>query len=496
MTTHLARLRSSVGPLACVAVLGAAGAAAAAPGPGLMPDLVADPPVGPVTSVEPVHGRPGHRLLLRFDGHVHNIGPGRLEIVGQRPAGSYGDDTLRMTDVRQRIYDASGALVDELPSPAVVPHAGPHASDRHRHWHTDRATAYWLVEGEGLADVVESDKVGFCLADSTPIEAPDDEPPRYWASHCRGLDAAGRSLDYAQSMDAATVVMGISPGFRDLYAARYFTQWVDLTGRVAPGRYRLKAVADPTGAIAEADEDNAPAYSTPFALRGWLAQPVAAAPAPSGAPQRIALTARAVVGAGLPAGDPYLGEPDPAMFVLATPPAHGTVTISGDVATYTPAPGHAGPDRFAVAALEEESALAAPPATVDVGVLPGPAAAAPPAPPAPPVARPQGRPGPAGRPGGARFRLSAAQLLINQRIGQAAIRRLAAVAAALHGAADRGPAADQPAHRPGGGAAGERPGGAGRRLTARGLRYGGRSSAGEAGDVCPSCARSTSSSPS
>lgn len=395
--THTTSTRTARA-LAAALVLGAVlGAAEAAAGPAVLPDLVADAPENALTSVEPVTGKPGPRLLLRFDGTVHNAGPGRLEVIGRSPTGSWDDATLRMSDVRQVLFDAAGVAVDEVTVPIVFRHGGRGASDRHQHWHTDRAAAYWLIGADDRAPVVESDKVGFCLADSTRIEAPPEVPARYGPSGCMGNDAAGKALDHMTSRDAVSARMGISAGFRDLYAARYFTQWVDLTDRVPPGRYRLRAFADPTGAIVEADEANAPTDSGVVALRGWVARPVSAPPAPAGQTQTIPLQATRVVGEGLPPGDAYLGEPTSALYTLTAPPAHGTVTISAGVARYTPDPGYTGADSFGVAASEEESRLAAPTATVDVRVqapaaapaAPGGGAAAAPAVPAPVVRTPR-----------------------------------------------------------------------------------------------------------
>src|SRR5690348_11397332 len=59
--------------------------ARAAPGPsgtGLLPNLVADPPDG--TSLQTDSSSGTARLLLRFNGYVHNRGPGAVDFRGQR----------------------------------------------------------------------------------------------------------------------------------------------------------------------------------------------------------------------------------------------------------------------------------------------------------------------------------------------------------------------------------------------------------------------------
>src|SRR6266566_654472 len=72
------RRRASL--IAATAFVGAwnLGFAQAASVTDLLPNLVADPPSRAYLSSEM------GRLLLRFDGYVHNIGPGPLEVTGQR----------------------------------------------------------------------------------------------------------------------------------------------------------------------------------------------------------------------------------------------------------------------------------------------------------------------------------------------------------------------------------------------------------------------------
>src|SRR4051812_2520120 len=69
--------------LAMLPFVPAAPAAAAAD---LLPDLVADPPSGPRLGVETLGDGQSH-LLVRFDGFIHNVGAGPLEIYGSNPAG-------------------------------------------------------------------------------------------------------------------------------------------------------------------------------------------------------------------------------------------------------------------------------------------------------------------------------------------------------------------------------------------------------------------------
>jgi len=398
---HPRRLRRSR-RRSLIALIGCAGAAAglgvtpfiaAAPG-GQLPNLVSDTPENLATVEQTIAEAPGTRLLLRFDGHVHNAGPGRLEINATGRTGSWEAGTLRMSDVRQQVYDAEGTLVEQIPSAIPFTHGGPLAPANHQHWHFDRAASYTLVAAPSMAPVRESAKVGFCLSDSEPVEAPQGAVGRYSAGRCPGFDEDGTWItDPVATRSADRVVVGISAGFRDNYRARYWTQWVDLTGTVPPGRYAIRAIADPLGVVRETDEVNPPAYSPEFTLRGWLATPQAPPAGAVGAPQRIALGATKVVGTGLAADAPAQGEPGPAVYAIARPPAHGTVTLDGGTATYRPDAGYAGPDTFAFTASEGITRLAAPPATVTLAV--GAPAATPPAAvgaPTAPSAKPSARP--------------------------------------------------------------------------------------------------------
>lgn len=228
-----------------VALIGCAGVAAglsvtpfilAAPG-GQLPNLVSDAPENLRSVEQTIAEAPGTRLLLRFDGHVHNAGPGRLEVYATGPTGSWEAATLRRSDVRQQVYDAGGTLVEQIPSSIPFTHGGPLAPANHQHWHFDHAASYTLVAAPSMNPMRESAKVGFCLSDSEPVEAPQGAVGRFDPGRCTGFDEDWASItDPVATRSAARVVVGISEGFRDNYRARYRTQWVDLTGTVAPGR--------------------------------------------------------------------------------------------------------------------------------------------------------------------------------------------------------------------------------------------------------------------
>ncbi len=88
-------------------------------------------------------------------------------------------------------------------------------------------------------------KPGFCFFDTTPYGltlpgAPDE--PNWSASNC------GTRQDTA-------LLMGLSIGWGDNYPWALFEQAIDVTN-LEPGRYRIRAVADPENWFRELDETN------------------------------------------------------------------------------------------------------------------------------------------------------------------------------------------------------------------------------------------------
>lgn len=94
--------------------------------------------------------------------------------------------------------------------------------------------------------------------------------------------------------------------------------------------------------------------------------------APTASPQSASTSQATPVTVTLSATDP--GSPPEALtFAVASPPAHGSATVSGAQATYTPSGGFSGDDSFTYTASDGTDASA--PATVTVHVIPsGPSA--------------------------------------------------------------------------------------------------------------------------
>lgn len=298
----------------------------------VLPDLVADAPEK--AFVEDTQ----QQRLLRFDGHVHNAGPGALEV--RKSGGS----------VRQRVYSAPNVFEDRpLPGAEVIYEL----TDGHNHFHIQRAARYSLWNAEGTGAVAPVMKVGFCLLDSesvgnnaSPFEYGDD-------SECQERNGL--------------VAMGVSAGWRDLYDRFLPFQWVDISS-VSPGRYRLRSEVDPDGLIEEQSEANAPADAS-VSVPGYVARP-AAMSITSGDATTVNLTSDAY---------PYPnGQPPAAREVrIERAPAHGSldapvgVWLTTDAVRYSPdTPGAPREDDFSFSVREANSRYPLSPAAAAVTLRP------------------------------------------------------------------------------------------------------------------------------
>jgi len=372
-------LRSARPSLASLPVLPATAAGPDAP------DLrIALPSVPYGGQVAPVYvdayEQPG-RLLYRFDALIQNTG-GVLDLFGGR------------TEVRQKIWDGG------VPATAPVPDAPPPGQSEnrtetgarfeyvqeatHEHWHFFSAARYSLLVPGAPARV--SDKIGFCLFDSFGIEGGTtgwfEETGGGW---CR----PGRP-------ESTFVRMGLSTGASDRYSSQREFQFVDVTG-LAPGRYTLRAEANPSGQLIEADPTD-DVHEELRAIPGVVAESAALA-AVAGSAGSVEVSARAVapeVPARRSAGCTpraslegcYLRitASTPLTYAVASPPAHGTASFDGARLTYVPAAGSTGPDTLTYVATDGRG-LSSAPATVKVDVAAGGGVVAPSADPAPEARR-------------------------------------------------------------------------------------------------------------
>ena len=195
----------------------------------LLPDLISDPP-RPSFFNELNTADGGTRLVVTFDGYVHNVGEGALDVVGnpQEPGG-----------MKQRVLDDGEWR--EVGSPTVRFET----DDGHNHFHLIEAIDYVLWNELQGAQAALGSKIGFCLVDSEQMEPGFDE------AYSEELD----NFCEEDNPGATSLRMGISPGWRDVYDATTTLQWVDVSN-VAPGRYWIGAITDPNDEILESNEDN------------------------------------------------------------------------------------------------------------------------------------------------------------------------------------------------------------------------------------------------
>jgi hypothetical protein len=305
----------------------------------LLPDLVPPVPTSPRTEVTTVGDGQDH-LLLRFDGYIHNIGAGPLEIRGSNPVNGV------MTVTGQRIYFDDSSFQDDN---SRHPQIQFETADGHDHWHLRSAARFSLWNEAGTAEVAPGAKVGFCLQDVERVD-------RFGPSSRTYSSAATEYCKQGQP-NASRVFEGISPGWQDVYASKLPFQWVDLSD-VAPGRYRLGAQVDPDNFVLESNEsNNGPAVASDVVtVPGWL---------PSSGVVTAAKAQTIVLGAQ------QFGSPGPALLKIESSPKHGQLVPIGSFQyVYTPNPGFAGSDAFTFSARDVSNPfpLHSPTATVTVKV--------------------------------------------------------------------------------------------------------------------------------
>jgi len=327
-----------------LALLGVSAAAAAslplltmAIGATQLPDLVSAPPALSSDYPKGVQVYPDGRLLLRFDGYITNSpgAPGALEIRASNP-----DASLVMQTVGQWTGMTSpgvgGSQVDSsgLPTPVVKFES----ADDHDHYHLKNAAEYTLWNQDKTAQVAIAQKTeaGFCLEDSS--YAGGAGPATYTTG------AAGNAFCWQHDPNhAGTLVMGISPGWKDVYGAYLTYQWIDVSN-VQPGQYNLAARVDPLNVIRESDEGDNGYKFLPYTVAGYLAKPFAT-------PQTA--TAKTIT-----LDATQFGTTGARQFMILSSPLHGVLSkspasgpFSDSTVTYTPNPGYTGADSFTYGAI-------------------------------------------------------------------------------------------------------------------------------------------------
>src|SRR5262249_11303189 len=190
------------------------------------------------------------KLLLRFNGYVHNTGPGALDFRGHREAPKVSQATIEEVErakknkeglpqkteeelavppmeVFQRLFTTPVGVEEtnierahiEEPSTGEMLYV---SADGHRHWHLQQVAKYSLWDASKTAEVAPAQKVGFCLEDSEHVE------PSVGPSSPVYADNVAPYRDFCQhyNPDATSLFEGISPGWRDAYERELAFQWV------------------------------------------------------------------------------------------------------------------------------------------------------------------------------------------------------------------------------------------------------------------------------
>ena len=384
--------RRTILPLAGVALLtavllGSIGPAhGAAPGT-ILPNLVADPVDGfvfePFGFEEPAgsHKFVTH-LLLRFNGYIHNKGPGAVDFRGNREAPNIEKSKMEAIEhrigkreplspeqeaelakpameVTQRLFKTNAEETNTNRSHVEEPSSGKliySSADGHNHWHLQEIARYSLWNSAKTAEVAPAQKVGFCLDDSEKQHVDENIGP----SAPVYSDKTGRKFCKEWEPQTIEVWEGISPGWRDKYESGLALQWVDIS-RVQPGSYQVRDEVNPLGYVQETEPSNPPSF-TAVTIPGYVAR---AKTATTGFQTPISITLEST------AFSPKAGPE----YKIAAGPSHGTLgSVSGGKVTYTPAAGFSGTDSFSYVAKETSNGFPVNPqeatVTIEVGENP------------------------------------------------------------------------------------------------------------------------------
>ena len=335
-----------------------------------LPDLVADSPNEISLSVSeetPTKGHMEPELLLRFNGYVHNKGPGAVDFRGERSAPpNPSEPASPPMGVFQRIYEYP-STEGPPPTAETTPHKDEPSSgimeyvtaDGHEHWHLQHVARYSLWNATETIEVAPAQKVGFCLEDSEHVE-PERGPPEQvykdYGEHPREF------CRYRQP-EATEVFEGISEGWRDSYTSNLAFQWVDVSN-VEPGEYRLRAEADPEHFIQEAPGPKPPAYAGQATVVPGFDAAAQSDFVETDHPLTVHLSSKKWE------GPEYDERPSNSpTYEVVTAPAHGTLgPIVGNQVQYTPAADYNGPDSFSFAARDPKSPFPHSPAVASVSL--------------------------------------------------------------------------------------------------------------------------------
>ena len=360
---------------------GATHQAHAAGSAALLPDLVADPPDGVELSDSTNSTTHVTSMLLRFNGYIHNKGPGAVDFRGSRVASQLSpakerrvkeaeekreplgspeiEAELAATAMKtfQRLFttkegeeetNIERAHVDET-SPAELIYS---SADGHNHWHLQRAAKYSLWNATKTAEVAPAQKVGFCLDDSQHVETNKGPSSPVYSDEVPPF----REFCQQYHPNATSLFEGISPGWRDIYRSNLAFQWVDASS-VLPGEYWLREDVNPLGVVKETGGANVPVYATKATITPGFDALAQALSTGSEEAKSITLSSKA------------WGDSATPKYAIASQPKHGTLSaISQGEVVYTPNAGYSGVDLFTFSAADPTSEFPTSPAVATVSV--------------------------------------------------------------------------------------------------------------------------------
>jgi hypothetical protein len=202
--------------------------------PGLRcPDIIMDRPWGLYLD----KGTNPGRALLRAGNAIESIGKGPVELHGVRYNRVY-------MHARQRIYKRGGGYVTARTG-AKLRLKFAHLS---RYWwkfFNAASFQLWRVDAKGkrTRKVRTGPKVSYCLRDLA-----------YTRPWLRGSPASRHYPACNNDVTLRRDVLGVSPGWADVYPPSYPEQWIDVTG--LRGCFAYVHTADPMNGIYESNETN------------------------------------------------------------------------------------------------------------------------------------------------------------------------------------------------------------------------------------------------
>lgn len=186
--------------------------------------------------------RRGAGRCLRFDTIVGNYGEGTFEVAYE--VANQIDRSKNLATAYQHIYRADGSHIKRFATKSEY-----HPTHIHFHIHDFYRARLWSSSASGgrsgTAPVAGGAKNGFCPADIDQIEEGEQTEPAHYTCF----------TDYEYSGAQPRQVVGISPGWMDVYGYTLPDQFVEITG-IPDGYYALVIDLDPNDVFVESDETN------------------------------------------------------------------------------------------------------------------------------------------------------------------------------------------------------------------------------------------------